>query len=293
MDGLSNKSGSATRDVTGVRVKGCYAATTTDCGGKLSREHALSRGVLKILSRGRSLLEVANQPWQSEAWVRLATSIDSLAVKNLCKRHNELLSPLDTMAKRFVQSLADCTDHVANEQSGCIHRWFDGRLLELWMLKALCGSFTARHTPDATKPPQWCAPKDWLDILFHGAEMPPGTGLYRRIKSRPLIEAAESAIYIRPLTVRSFAADVNGVAKPGCQHLDIVIGMEIVFFSFEFCFFMARVGAPGLVFRPSLAFYGEPADNPRALIALSWDGKYPTEDSFCRTKVMPYSRTTY
>jgi hypothetical protein len=76
--------------------KRCYAHTLGDCEGTLSREHLFSS----------STLEETVKILGSKKLPPREISRDSAVAKILCQKHNSMLSPYDSEAKRFIEALS-------------------------------------------------------------------------------------------------------------------------------------------------------------------------------------------
>jgi hypothetical protein len=109
-------------------------AETEDCGGGLSREHYVSRGLIDGAE-----LRVRGMPWQKEEVARF--SPDSLVARILCRRHNSALSTLDTHAIRFFLAVEVGLRHAQRRSLSRKSRFFmtSGDGLELWAMKTLAG----------------------------------------------------------------------------------------------------------------------------------------------------------
>ena len=76
----------------------CWAKDISPCEGPQSGEHYVSKGLIDpngVIIRGL--------PFCDDEFVKI--SVSSLKANILCKRHNEMLSELDTEAKRFRDGL--------------------------------------------------------------------------------------------------------------------------------------------------------------------------------------------
>src|SRR5437763_15227957 len=108
------------------------------CSNIQSREHYLSQGLWdsdSITIKGL---------WEEERTVGL----DSLTTKNLCKSHNELLSPLDSAAKKLFSTmgelyrLQDVRLKLKPSKFWAVKRYQEnGSLFERWAAKFLVGFF--------------------------------------------------------------------------------------------------------------------------------------------------------
>lgn len=124
---------------TGETQAGCYMARTADCGGGLSREHYISRGLIDGPE-----LKVRGMPWQREEVARY--SADNLVARILCRRHNSALSPLDAHAIRFFLALEAGLNHAQRRSLSRRNRFFmtSGDGLELWAMKTLASLYASQ-----------------------------------------------------------------------------------------------------------------------------------------------------
>lgn len=116
----------------------CWAKTLGGCSNIQSREHYLSQGLWEddtITVKGL---------WEEERTVGLS----SLTTKNLCKTHNELLSPLDSEAKRIFQTISelyrlqDVRLKLKPRKFWTVKRYqVSGSLFERWAAKFIVGVF--------------------------------------------------------------------------------------------------------------------------------------------------------
>jgi hypothetical protein len=146
---------------------GCYAGVLADCAGGLSREHYFSDAVMKLF--GDVDLKVSGLPWQKEGEQKTLRAA-SLVANVLCQKHNQRLSPLDKEAEQFFGTIYKCTrggiqgliptDEMRFE--------FDGRLIERWMLKIVCGAIASGNYGGQSR----VVPVSWVDVLFERREWP-------------------------------------------------------------------------------------------------------------------------
>jgi hypothetical protein len=150
---------------TGFSNPKCYAYPLNDCSEKITAEHFISESVLKIISNSGSL-KLGRAPWLPSGEERIV-SLQSLSSNILCERHNTALSPLDTNAWEFFQFL------MGNDDRGIF--LVNGKEIERWMLKLLCGAIYSGNAVPAMK--NLTAPIDWLNMLFGSETIPDGCGL--------------------------------------------------------------------------------------------------------------------
>jgi hypothetical protein len=146
---------------------GCYAIHLGDCKGRMSKEHYISRSVLKIAGK---IVQVSGFPWQKPDEPQ-EVGIHALTSKILCSHHNSQLSPLDETGKEFLSALKSIFDEaLANENYAHEDFSIDGNKLELWLLKILCGVFVVSGTVKV--------PERWIEILFQREPFAEGSGMH-------------------------------------------------------------------------------------------------------------------
>jgi hypothetical protein len=115
---------------------------TYDCSEGSSREHAISRGVLRAIHE--KAVNVSGFDWQRDDDERMV-GIDSLTSRVLCTRHNNCLSPLDAVGVKFFCAMRSLlAASIAGMKPAVPAQFLSGHDLERWMLKVLFGSFTQR-----------------------------------------------------------------------------------------------------------------------------------------------------
>ncbi len=146
---------------------GCYAGSLGDCAGGLSREHYFSDAILKLF--GDVDMKVSGLPWQEEGDQKILRAA-SLVSNVLCQEHNQRLSPLDQEAEQFFNTVYKC---IRGGIQGLIpidglRFEFDGRLLERWMLKVICGAIAAGNYRGHSR----VVPASWVDVLYERRPWP-------------------------------------------------------------------------------------------------------------------------
>ena len=143
----------------------CYAVHLGNCAGGRSREHYISESVLEIAGTS---IQISGFPWQ-RAGETADVGAASLAAKILCGRHNEQLFPVDSAGKGFLAGLKSSFQEAS--EGGFSNKTYQthGKLLELWLLKVLCGTLRLRRV---------AVPEKWIDILFQREPWPVGTGMH-------------------------------------------------------------------------------------------------------------------
>jgi hypothetical protein len=126
------------------------------------------------------LIQIGGLPWIPDGETRQLPTA-SVASNVLCKRHNEALSPLDHVARRFFEAfdkIAKSFRAVPITNNGRTFL-FNGHDIERWMLKTLCGFVASRNA--ATKSARitgWRPEVKWLKILFGEEPFAPQWGLH-------------------------------------------------------------------------------------------------------------------
>ena len=161
---------------TGRSNRRCYAAPLGDCSSTISREHYITEGVLKLIG---DPITVGGFPWLAGKEKTLATK--GLTSKILCDRHNSALSGLDEVGIRFFEKLrAARFEKPPSDLVVCAQTYlFRGEMVELWILKILCGLLMSGNAKDrGGETIKVNLPRTWLGILFDHQPMPPGGGIY-------------------------------------------------------------------------------------------------------------------
>jgi len=116
----------------------CWAKTLGGCCNIQSREHYLSKALWE-----------GNEITVKGLWNQTRTvGLQALTAKNLCKTHNELLSPLDSEAKRVFDTITELYRIQEVRQAltrtkkwSVVNHEISGSLFERWTAKFLVGFF--------------------------------------------------------------------------------------------------------------------------------------------------------
>jgi hypothetical protein len=145
----------------------CYARSLNDCDQKLSKEHYLSRGVVRILAQGGPTNTVRatglGLPPGELPPDQVAQS------KILCRRHNSALSHLDVVGERLFRAIREGLKLIPAYR----YHSAPGVDVERWLLKVACGvrAVSANDVPD-----------EWLRMLFGYSELPSPRGMYMYLR---------------------------------------------------------------------------------------------------------------
>jgi hypothetical protein len=131
-------------------MKSCFLEGYGPCDGKISREHYISENLLRAMSSTGSI-NIGGLPWQPDRQLQ-SIGISSLQSKILCERHNSGLTDLDQVAGRLYSTL-DAADKKWPAMRR--HSRFEGRLLERWLLKIICGLVAGPGIGNGEIPEKW------------------------------------------------------------------------------------------------------------------------------------------
>lgn len=127
-------------------MKRCWASVIGGCSKKLSKEHYVSKG----LWAGEKVLVVSGFDWLKGE--EKSIPLTALTAKILCAEHNTLLSPLDSVAVKFVQQLDELervlTARWKTKQKNILNirrHHVNGTHFERWAAKTLIGCLYANR----------------------------------------------------------------------------------------------------------------------------------------------------
>jgi hypothetical protein len=163
---------------TGFAHEGCYLAAYRDCSEKLSREHYLSKGILRALEAENGPLTLTGLPWL-EAGEVASLPPTALAARVLCERHNNCLSPLDSAALRLFHAFRQLREPPPTNSALTL---LSGHDVERWLLKTLLGILAAGivQVQQGRRLGQVLGDTSVTDLLFDSQlwAATPGLGLY-------------------------------------------------------------------------------------------------------------------
>jgi hypothetical protein len=204
----------------------CYARALRDCSGQISREHYVSAVVLRGVSLGEPTVLVQNLSFQQPGTVE-SKGISGLVAKVLCEKHNSALSGFDVAGNSLFAGM-DGIDSTAGKAGVPAEAFVvNGDHLERWMLKILCGGLYSGTMPMPEGSMKGvCPPVVWLNVLFRGADLPPGQGLYFRAGTPGEVFSTEPAILKMAVVV---------------DNDNVVIGFRMWVFNFEYLLVLAHL----------------------------------------------------
>jgi hypothetical protein len=144
----------------------CYARGDANCSTKISKEHFISKTLLKRIQRDNTA-KIAGLAWQAPQTFQ-RVPIKGLASNILCERHNSALSGLDATFAAFTQAISDFDRAKSKEQTE--HK-FSGNDIERWSLKCLIGLTVSGNLKGGPK-------AECADLLFKRRPWPEAWGLY-------------------------------------------------------------------------------------------------------------------
>lgn len=112
---------------TGYDNPKCYAYGLHSCSKQMSREHYISKSILKKFGK----IETSGIPWVKNASELPAENL--FITNKLCENHNKHLSEIDKKFSQFFDH-AEILHKVPN-----ISFSIDGQILERWLLKLILG----------------------------------------------------------------------------------------------------------------------------------------------------------
>jgi hypothetical protein len=149
----------------------CYARELGGCSDQPSREHYLSRSVLKLIGDTPIVEGLPGVPSGQRI------GIGSLASKIMCDKHNSALSALDAAAarlfgavQRFDADLRDTTNPATDSER------LSGTKIERWLLKVGFGLAAANERTGRAQPIRDRG--RMLRVLFGSGSWPRSWGMY-------------------------------------------------------------------------------------------------------------------
>lgn len=151
----------------------CWAHGIGGCGGGRSKEHLLSRGLLRSAPVTVSGL----------AWCETSRTVPESALTSriLCRNHNSELSAVDAAGIDAMTSLEKLLQvrgvrRRQRRRQRVPQRYeADGLLLERWMLKTMINLAFEHSTPAGGK---WTPSIEWVELAFGKRPFSRGCGLY-------------------------------------------------------------------------------------------------------------------
>lgn len=180
-------------------MRRCFASSLGDCHGPLELEHF----VPKVLQRMMGAVDVQGLAWQKGATSHLQPTTYASG-RVLCRRHHDLLDGLDGQAAAFFRNimLIANPNHIATGEPGelgDITPVLDGRALERWFLKFICGAVATGSIRELS-----AIPERWVRCLFERADWPSEWALYVEVRSPKTVSTGDAGVHF------DFHWDVSG-----------------------------------------------------------------------------------
>lgn len=161
----------------------CYAEILSDCAGPIETEHFVSLALQKMLGK----VSVGGLAWQDHKRIEFLPGAYAKS-RILCRYHHDELDGLDGNALSYFQNLMLIANskHISSGRPGHkddIALLVDGRALEKWFLKLICGAIRAKSIQGVAE-----IPATWIHALFNKVSWPDGWPIYVRLGEREIAE---------------------------------------------------------------------------------------------------------
>jgi hypothetical protein len=152
----------------------CYAEGLGDCEGVIEDEHFVSHSLQKMFG----LATVQGFAWQDELQSKQLWAGSYAHSRMLCRNHHDELDGLDGNALSYFRNLMLILGqmHISTGIVGRIDEiklLIDGRALERWFMKMICGAIAAKAIAGVTE-----IPRAWIDGLFERTAWPDEWAIY-------------------------------------------------------------------------------------------------------------------
>ena len=250
---------------TGYAHPECFGQAGADCSDKISREHWISANIHRQLHIDGKAPMLSGAPWLHGASKSVGTK--ALASKILCERHNNALSPLDSIAGQFFQAVRDMQLSLASTTAPFLGPADDhflllsGPRLQLWLLKLVLGGVASRSFGAAGTPLKSVRTQPGValhDILWRGALFPNRWGLHAR-RHRVDPKGTPESIGVINHTIEDEVC--GATVQFGALNLNLGLG----------------VPENSATVQPASYRFDRPSTNVQKYIALAWpeDGHEP------------------
>ncbi len=157
----------------------CYAAGLGDCDGKIEDEHFVSRSLQRMFGA----VDVAGLAWQRGASKHMQPGSYAHS-RVICRKHHDALDGLDGNALAYFRNLMLIANpnHISTGIRGRakdITPTLDGRGLERWFMKTICGAIAAGTIEGVTE-----IPPPWIGALFTRTAWPENWAMYVEMGAR-------------------------------------------------------------------------------------------------------------
>lgn len=177
----------------------CWAARMGGCSASMSDEHPISAHVFDS-----EVLDLHGAEWLPESVQSLP--LRRISSRVLCKRHNELLSPLDSAAGDFARELRRLNS-PSSKGALLVH----GPTIERWCVKALLGIIAAGwHRPGGVRVTMGDVSAFLVRFAYGNGSLPAGCGLHMLTYECDFEHRAE-AVSWKPLVGNETGSHILGL----------------------------------------------------------------------------------
>ena len=139
----------------------CYAEHLGDCEGKIEDEHFIPNALQRMVGE----VDLGGLAWQNGSSKKMYPGTYAHA-RMICSKHHDQLDGLDRVALAYFRNfmLLAGQKHISTGSSGRIQEIIpvlNGRALEKWFMKTICGAITAKAIEGVSE-----IPHRWIEGLF-------------------------------------------------------------------------------------------------------------------------------
>ena len=151
----------------------CYAHHLGDCDGRIEDEHFIPRALQDMLGS----VYVNGLAWQGGRAANFRSGVYAHG-RVICQKHHDQLDGLDGIATAYFRNLMLIANpnHISSGIPGRVDDItpvLNGRALEKWFLKTICGAIATRNVDSVD-----VIPERWIDGLFDHIPWPDDWALY-------------------------------------------------------------------------------------------------------------------
>ena len=171
----------------------CYARVLGDCVGKLEDEHYFPRAVQRLIGP----VTVAGFPWQEGIERPMLPSTYAHGYI-ICRKHHDDLDGPDAIALTYFKNLTliAAGTHPAERRAGRLEEItpiVDGRALERWFLKTICGAIACEAVQGSTIRTRWVKalfgripwPEEWAYFVIQETDAPINSNFRMEFRGAP------------------------------------------------------------------------------------------------------------
>jgi hypothetical protein len=156
----------------------CWASSISECDGKLSREHLISKSLFLT-----NVITVKGYPWCKDEEITIG--LPNLTSKVLCQKHNKLLSEVDKLGAtafsilRDISKLSNIRSKIKPRRWNIKRNRINGFILERWFLKTLINiSYSGKDAIGINNNDSSYVPIELIEICYGLKQFTEKEGLY-------------------------------------------------------------------------------------------------------------------